>query len=99
MSESMPELDEFSTEDSHVDSEGDNLEDIETMSTGSRTNYAESTTSSNAMDEIGKEDSKLVHCSKLLVVTVLLIAAGLCAAGTYIFTLKAEYDIFQTHVR
>ena len=95
MNDRLPSLADISTS---FDEE--ETSDAESMSMGMTTqsNGAESNVSSSVADEIGKEETKMVHHSRFIMVVVLLIASGICAGGTYVFSINAEFDIFETHV-
>ena len=57
-----------------------------------------SPSSSAARHEIGKEETRMVFGSKILVIVVLVVATLLCGAGAYGFTVRTEQEIFISQV-
>lgn len=44
----------------------------------------------DADEVIAKNDTRLVKCSKMMVLIVIMIAAGACGTATYLFTSNEE---------
>ena len=49
--------------------------------------------------DIGKNETRMVFGSKVLVIIVLVVATLLCGAGAYGFTVRSEQEIFVAQVR
>ena len=95
MNDRLPSLADISTscEDEGMSS------DAESVSVGMTTqSNADSNVSSSVAEEIGKEETKMVLGSRFIMIVMLLVAAGTCAVGTYVFSVDSEFDIFETHV-
>ena len=84
------------------------MEDGDDSSSSSRTtalatSSGRSTNSPGVTDRhqqaIGKEETRMVYGSKILVIIVLGVATMLCAAGAYIFGARAEHEIFRAQVK
>ena len=56
------------------------------------------TVATTTRHEIGRDESRMVHGSKILVIIVLVLATVISAGGAYIFTVRAEEATFKVQV-
>ena len=81
--------------------EGSDSEERFTSSGGSESGGSSTggASSTKHQHEIGKEETRMVLGSKVLVIIVLGVATLLCGAGAYSFTVRSEQEIFVAQVR